>query len=142
MKLTPDRPPTTPEALAVLRAFEDCSLPLADWNHQAHCVVGLFYIENEPLASAIERLSSAICQYHDANESGRSDGYHATLTTLFMARLDDFLNRRGRPEINDVLLAALWADPISKLDYALTRYTPETLWSGEARRRFVLPDRR
>jgi hypothetical protein len=119
-------------------AFEQCTLPRAEWTHLAHIRLAWLYLGRYPFDLALDRVRDGIRCY---NASQGSDGYHETITVAFVRLIrsrmatreagEDFDGFRSRnPELFDR------RPPILE-----RHYDPATLASAVARREFVEPDR-
>jgi hypothetical protein len=67
------------EVQALVVAFEQASVPAAEFTHAAHIAVGLAYVAEAPLPLAAERMRTALI--HFVATHGAS-GYHETLTVF------------------------------------------------------------
>ena len=70
----------------LLRRFEDCTLPFAEWTHRAHVRVGYLYLIRYPFPEALERVRKGIQAYNAAHdvEEGPTSGYNETTTQAFL----------------------------------------------------------
>jgi hypothetical protein len=71
-----------------------------------------------------------------------TQGYHETITRTFLRGVRLFLAEADPREPLHALVNALLLSPMGKRDWPLSFYSPELLFSVEARRRFELPDLR
>ena len=137
-RLKIDTPFTSETEIAELvRLFESCELPYERWTHRAHLAVAVAYLERYPLAVATDRARTRIPQYN--NVRGDGVGYHETITVLYMRLVERVMRvapDAGRHDLVNDLAARF---PVSWL---LGYYSPERLWSPEARAGFVSPDLR
>ena len=129
------------EVDALAKAFEERTLPKAEWTHAAHLVVGLYYCHRHPADIAKNEMRERIRRLNDAHGTPNTDasGYHETITVFWLETVAEYLDRTGRDrglaESANGLLAEC-DDPRLPLKY----YTRERLFSTEARRHFVEPD--
>lgn len=127
------------EIEAFIRAFEDCTLPAAEWTHDRHLVMALWYLRRFPSDEATRRIRDGIRRYNLSR--GNPNGYHETITLAWAAVITDFLAGcpadRPLEELSDELLASR-----GDRDYLLRFYSWERLFSDEARSRWVPPDLR
>ncbi len=125
-------------------AFERLSLPLAEWTHEAHLSVGLWYLYHYNEDEALCRLRVGIISYNNAtgvpNTSNR--GYHETLTLFWVKILNKFLQKLGQQDSFECTLRALLDSPYASKKLPFEYYTEELLFSVEARGRWVAPDLR
>lgn len=121
-----------------LAAFEACTLARADWTHEAHVRTAWLYLIRRPFADALRLVREGIPRLNRARGAD-PDAYHDTITVAFVrviaARLGDpgesFPAFRGR---NPDLLA-------KHFPALLRHYSEGRLYSADARRGFVEPDR-
>ncbi|MEM7203623.1 MAG: hypothetical protein AAF628_25390 [Planctomycetota bacterium] len=124
----PGAPPPTPaEAADFVRRFEAGTLSLDDWNHRAHCLVGLVLLLRSPGADVLPELRTAIGQFNERSGVANTDdsGDHETLTRTYADGLAAFVRRHAATDLSQELLVALWADPVSTMEYARQRYSPD-----------------
>ena len=132
---------TSAEVLRLVREFEACALPRAEWTHHAHLTVGLWYLLRHDEAAATRLIREGIKRYNRAwgVETTPTGGYHETITLFYVRIISKFLAQAGR----DCTLAALANSLISECgarDLPLAYYSRERLMSWEARTRWVEPD--
>src|SRR5687767_10729265 len=70
------------EIATLVEQFEQSRWPYERWTHRAHLAVAAFYLRTLPLAEATERMRFHIQQYN--RTCGDPNGYHETITVLFM----------------------------------------------------------
>lgn len=122
---------------ALLAAFESCTLPKAEWTHEAHVRTAWIYLTTRSYDDALTALRTGIPKYN--RSLGNKTGYHDTVTVAFAriiaARIlaspdDDFPDFRERH-----------SDLFAKSPSPLARYySRERLASPEAVASFVEPD--
>ena len=125
---------------ALVRGFESCTTPPAEFTTPQHLVVALFYLRNSRLTveEAAGRLRAALYRYLDHNGVDRRK-YNETIT-LFWLRRVRVSGRRGpcahgrRTRRTEMLAGCGSAKLIN--DY----YSQERLFSDEARIGWVEPD--
>ncbi|HZC38343.1 MAG TPA: hypothetical protein VE221_06685 [Sphingomicrobium sp.] len=118
------------------------TLPRAEWTHEAHLAATTWLLTRRPDVHIDEQLPDTIRRYN-ASVGGVNDdtqGYHETITRVFLHGVRLFLNEADGKEplhelVNDLLLS-----PMGRRDWPLRFYSPERLFSVEARRNFVPPD--
>ena len=126
------------EIEALVRAFEECTLPHAAWTHREHLTVALWYLRRHPRHEATQRMRAGILRFNGRH--GRLAGYHETITLAWIALIACFLAERDEGQS----IAALTNDLIKacgEKDYLLRHYSKEVLLSDPARRGWVPPDR-
>jgi hypothetical protein len=55
------------EITALVRGFENCTLPFARWTHEAHLTVAIFFLSSLPTDEATEHIREGIQRYNLAN---------------------------------------------------------------------------
>jgi hypothetical protein len=67
---------------ALLRQFEDCTLPFGEWMHRTHVKVTFLYLRSHGFDEALARLRTGIKAYNAANNvpDGPLMGYNETTT--------------------------------------------------------------
>ena len=132
---------TAREVEALVRDFESCALPFAEWTHGAHLTVALWFLLHHDWPEAVALVREGIKRYNRAHgvAQTRERGYHETLTVFWMRHVRAFL-REDRNEGRS--LAALASELCETADKTLPlrHYTRERLFSWEARLGWVEPD--
>jgi hypothetical protein len=129
------------EIAAIGRGVLDLSLPKPRWTHAAHFAAALWLISCRSDLDASRDMPGFIRAYNEATGVANTDteGYHETITQASLRAARSFL----RQDPQRTLFAtcnALMASPLGKSDWLLTYWTRATLFSVEARRRWVEPD--
>ena len=129
---------TDDEVTEMVARFEACEWPYPRWTHRAHIGLALVYLRQYPFETALQRARHHIPLYNRTR--GDPDGYHETITVLFMRRADRYL----RDQAGFVPLTAAVEELAAACDmrWPLDYYTPDRLWSAEAKAGWVEPDRR
>jgi hypothetical protein len=134
-RLKLDIPFQSDEEIAVLvEMFEECRWPYVLWTHRAHLAVAVHYLRRLPFPDAVDRARQHIRLYNQT--CGDGDGYHETITVLFMRLVAAHLEDHCSSEAN--LVDELC--PNHGVQWLLRYYSPERLWSAEAKARWVEPD--
>jgi hypothetical protein len=123
------------------KAFIHCRLPCEEWTHEAHLSVGLWHCLQYSPSEALNLLRERIKRYNVAcgGVNTASQGYHETLTQLYLNLILSFLAEADRTIPMDALAESLiqaYGDRSLPLQY----YSQERLFSEEARRQWVEPD--
>lgn len=128
---------TDAEVAETVLQFEACELPYPRWTHRAHLAVALTYLTAHPFDEALVRIRHHIGLYN--RTCGDPTGYHETITVLFLRRVAQYLRQTTGP----VSLAAAVEELAATCDmrWPLRHYSPERLWSAEAKAGWVEPDR-
>ena len=97
---------STESAAALVRAFEDCTLPRERWTHAAHLVVGLWYVVHLGRRRGLEAVSAGIQRYNRASARTLRErwGYDARVTREWIERIADFVGDATTAELDDALL--------------------------------------
>jgi AcrR family transcriptional regulator len=119
-------------------AFEGGTLPCERWTHRAHVGVAVSYLRQLPFEAALDRMRRHIGLYNEG--CGHPDGYHETITVLFLRRIA----RSLRDDTDEEGLARTVAGLAAAYDmnWPLAYYSKSQLWSAAARRGWVEPDLR
>ncbi|QNM83039.1 hypothetical protein H8M03_01350 [Sphingomonas sabuli] len=119
------------------------TLPRAEWTHEAHLAATTYVLLRRPDVDVDASLGDIIRAYNASVGGVNSDteGYHETITRTFLAGVRLFLAEADRREPLFELVNDLLRSPIGKRDWPLRFYSPERLFSVEARRSWVRPDR-
>lgn len=119
------------------------TLPKGDWTHEAHLAACLWIVRDCPDIAPERDMPGIISRYNESLGGVNSDteGYHETITQVFIAAVRDHLNDRPKGEgVCDCVNALLVSDR-GRRDWPLRFYSKERLFSVQARRGFVAPDR-
>lgn len=129
--------PTGDGDATFLQALESCALPNGQFRHRDHLRAAWLYVNRDGVPQAIEAMDKTI--RHFAAHHGQHDKYHKTLTAAWVqlvafhaachpaTTFDEFA--AANPQLLDTQLPMRF-------------YTKERLFSREARRQWVEPDRR
>jgi hypothetical protein len=131
---------TDEEVLEVVRRFESCELPTADFNHREHLLVALCYLRRMGDADALSHMRARIGSYAAAHGVNPSL-YHETITAFWLRRVRAYLERADAGLGPAGMINALAAECGSSrlvFDY----YSKELIDSEAARRAWVEPDLR
>ena len=125
----------------IVREFIALTLPKSAWTHQAHLRVGLWHALRYPDAETLELLRGRISAYHEATGVAKSaqSGYHETITRFYVHVIRVFVGSANPDSPIDELAHALieqWGDK----NLPLRHYSPQRLFSAEARRAWIEPD--
>lgn len=131
----------------VIRQLEDCTLPLASFDHRAHLQAGFGYLQRHGFAGGLAAMAAALRRF--AAHHGKHGLYHETVTAAFLAlihqRMAEDLAAAGEEIVLAGARALDWerfaaAHPdLLARDLLARYYSRETLRSDLARHCFVLP---
>ena len=132
---------TADEILALVRRFEDCTLPREEWTHAAHLTVALWHLLQFDWPEAVARVRARIKRYNAAHgiHPTPTGGYHETLTIFWLRVVRTYLEAERNEARALVHLANELAATHDK-GLPLSHYTRERLFSPEARAGWVEPD--
>jgi hypothetical protein len=117
-------------------------LPRVDWTHEAHLAATTYLLTRRPDID-IDRALPGIIRAYNESVGGVNDdtqGYHETITRLFLHGVRLFLAEADLSEPLHELVNELLRSPMGRRDWPLRFYSSERLFSVEARLRFVPPD--
>lgn len=119
------------------------TLPREDWTHEAHLAACTWIVRDCPDIKPEHDMREIISRYNESVGGVNSDteGYHETITQVFIAAVRDHLSARPVEESLCACVNALLVSDRGRRDWPLRFYTRERLFSVEARRGFVAPDR-
>lgn len=121
----------------------DRSLPKSEWTHAGHFAAALWLGRHrKDLTSPVE-IRRLIMSYNEATNTANTDtgGYHHTITLASMRAAVDHLERLGSKTPLHVALRTLMASDLGHHDWLLAYWNHETLFSVQARREWIEPDR-
>lgn len=118
------------------------TLPRAEWTHEAHLAATTYLLLRHPEIDLDTELPGIIRRYNESvgGVNSDSEGYHETITRVFLHGVRLFLSEAERSEPVHELVNELLLSPMGRRDWPLRFYTPARLFSVEARRTFVAPD--
>lgn len=119
-----------------------CSLTKADWTHEAHLAACLYLLTQRPDVDVDAEIAGIISRFNESVGGVNDDagGYHDTITRAYLAGVRLFLRTHTTGGLAD-RVNALLVSPVGRRDWPLDFYSRERLFSVEARRAFVEPDR-
>lgn len=120
----------------LVRDFETCEINLAEFKHQQHLAVALWYLRHLNYEGACEKMRGGLQRLTTAY--GQS-GYHETITLFWLKRVRRFLSDRHEEEATFALANRL-ADVYGNKTLISEYYSEETLNSAKARNEWVEPD--
>ncbi|MBC9914252.1 hypothetical protein [Chitinophaga varians] len=129
------------DILDLLHQFESCTLPKAEWTHEAHLVVAIAYNVLYGRVEALGRARKNIIRYNEAVNTPNTDhsGYHETITCFWIWLTDCFLKTQEDKSIVMVCNAFMRSRYTYKR-MPLHYYSSSLLFSTTARKALVEPD--
>ena len=118
------------------------TLPRIEWTHEAHIAATTYLLLRRPDVDIDRELPGIISRYNESVGGVNSDteGYHETITRAFLHGVRLFLSEADPREPLYELVNGILLSPMGRRDWPLRFYSPEKLFSVEARRNFVPPD--
>jgi len=118
------------------------TLPRPEWTHEAHLATTTYLLTRRPDIDIDKQLPGFIRAYNESvgGVNSDSEGYHETITRVFLHGVRLFLAEADRKEPLHELVNELLLSPMGRRDWPLRFYTPARLFSVEARRNFIPPD--
>ena len=118
------------------------TVPRPDWTHEAHLAATTYLLTRRPDVDIDAELPGIIRGYNESvgGVNSDSEGYHETITRLFLHGVRLFLSEADGDEPLHELVNELLLSPMGRRDWPLRFYSAERLFSVEARRKFVPPD--
>lgn len=123
--------------------FRDLTLPKAEWTHEGHLKVGLWFLLRYPPDVAMALLRDGIRRYNVATGVPNTDtgGYHETVTRFYVTVIGKFVASAERTRPTDELAAELVGE-FGDRELPFRYWSREVLGSTAARRGWVEPDLR
>jgi hypothetical protein len=143
--MTDYRPRLFDSDAAVARVGEGLlarNLPREEWTHEAHLAATTYLLLKHSEIDLDADLPGLIRRYNESvgGVNSDSEGYHDTITRVFLQAVRLFLSEADPAEpvhklVNDLLLS-----PMGRRDWPLRFYSRDRLLSVAARRGFIPPD--
>ena len=120
------------------------TLPRSEWTHEAHLAATTYLLLKRPDVNVDRELPELIRRYNESvgGVNSDSEGYHETITRVSLHGVRLFLEEADRTDPLHELVNELLLSPMGRRDWPLRFYSPQRLFSVEARRQFVEPDLR
>ena len=117
--------------------FETCAFPVSDFNHKAHLRLAYIYLVENMIEKAMPIMRESLNRFIQHNGVPASK-YHETLTQAWLRAVNHFMHNTEKAESS---LSFIAQNPeILNTDIMLSHYTPDVLFSEEARQTFVHPN--
>lgn len=140
-----DRAPFASEAeiAAIGAGLAARTWPAKHWTHDCHWAAALWLISARGLAAAQADMPGMIRAYNEASGGVNSDteGYHETITQASLLAADAALSEAGPGALLHEVCNTLCAGPHGRAGWIEAHWSRERLFSPEARRIWVAPDR-
>jgi len=117
-------------------------LPREEWTHEAHLAATTYLLLRHPEVDLDAELPDLIRRYNESvgGVNSDSEGYHDTITRVFLHGIRLFLGETDLREPLHELVNGLLLSPMGRRDWPLRFYSRERLFSVDARRDFLRPD--
>jgi hypothetical protein len=118
------------------------TLPRPEWTHEAHLATTTYLLLRRADIDVDKELPGLIRRYNESvgGVNSDSEGYHETITRVFLDGVRLFLSEADPKEPLHELVNELLLSPMGRRDWPLRFYSRERLFSTEARRHFIEPD--
>jgi len=118
------------------------TLKREEWTHEAHLGATTYLLLRRSDVDVDAELPGIIRRFNESvgGVNSDSEGYHETITRVFLHGVRLFLAEADDSEPLHELVNELLLSPMGRRDWPLRFYSRELLFSVEARRRFVPPD--
>jgi hypothetical protein len=113
-----------------------------EWTHEAHLGATTYLLTRRPDIDLDKELPGIIRSFNESVGGVNDDtqGYHDTITRVFLSGVRLFLAEAGLNEPLHELVNELLLSPMGRREWPLRFYSADRLFSVEARRHFVPPD--
>jgi hypothetical protein len=144
--MTEYRPRLFASDAAVARVGEGLlarNLPREEWTHEAHLAATTYLLLRHPEIDLDSELPGLIRRYNESvgGVNSDSEGYHDTITRVFLHGIRRVLGAADSSKPVHALVNEILLSPVGGRDWPLGFYSRDRLFSVEARRAFVEPDR-
>jgi hypothetical protein len=132
---------TENEIISLIDRFEKQQLPKAEWTHEAHLVVAIWYLKKYDWGESIGIVRENIIQHNEFVGTPNTDteGYLETITRFWLWTAQQFLKSVEERTIEE-LCNAFILSPYAVNKYPLEYYSRELLFSVHARKNWIEPD--
>lgn len=131
---------TTEGITLLIEGFENCTWPCDQWTHQAHLVMGVWYVSRHSVEAAGDIIREAIKRYNVScgGANTATGGYHETITQFYIGYIQHYLEAAGNQSLTDLVndFCLHHGDKNLPLRY----YSKDRLMSVEARFGWLEPD--
>ena len=114
----------------------------AEWTHEAHLAATTYLLLKRPDIDLDKELPDIIRRFNESvgGVNSDSEGYHETITRAFLRGVRLFLAEADPREPLFELVNELLLSPMGRRDWPLRFYSPQRLFSLEARQNMIRPD--
>jgi hypothetical protein len=123
--------------LKFLAKFEAADFTAAEFGHREHLQIAYIYLAQSSFEIALVRIEFGLRGLL-AHLGAPQSKYHQTLTRAWLLAVQHFMRSKGQSASFAEFIQH--ATPLLDQSVMETHYTPERLWSDDARTRFLAPD--
>ena len=121
----------------IVAAFEDATIDAAEFDHEAHLLVGWRFLQEQSLVDAIRRFTAALKRL--TQKLGVPGKYHETITCFYLIKIAERCTGKAATDWSAFKDAN--PDLFARNPSLIRQYYSESLLASEdARQAFVLPD--
>ena len=121
----------------IVAAFEDATIDAADFDHEAHLLVGWRFLQDQTLLDALKPFSAALKRL--TQKLGVPGKYHETITWFYLIKIAE--RRAGQAATDWSAFKDANPDLFARNPSLIRQYYSESLLASEdARQAFVFPD--
>ena len=122
------------ERLNIVELFNQSKLPKPEWTHEAHLLVGIWYLKTYNFEDAICRLREKIILLNlfHGTVNHQSSGYHETLTLFWLKIIQIYININAENGIEE-LSANFLSSRLSDRELPFLFYDKDELLSPSCR---------
>lgn len=133
---------TIPYLEDLMRRFELQRVEKSEWTHEAHLAAAIWYNWHLSKDAALSKIRDLILAHNVAVGTPNSDtgGYHESITSFYMFVAQKFISQNKFHTVDEACNAFISSD-VAGRDAPLALWSKELLFSTEARRNKVNPDR-
>ena len=125
------------------RGLLDRSLPKLEWTHATHFAAVLWLLRHRGTSAVTTGMPDWIRGYNDVTGVANTDtgGYHETITMASIRAAGAVLATHGAVVPLHEVVNVLLASELGRSDWLLRYWSRPRLFSTEARRRWIDPDK-
>lgn len=117
--------------------FEKLTLPYKNWTHRTHLALAVYYLRRLSTEDALTEMRTRINAYNVS--CGDPNGYNETVTVLFLRKIAS--EQALRPSLMTMHEEVARLEVLCSVDWIYQFYSPELIWSPEAKKCWVNPDK-
>jgi hypothetical protein len=131
-----------PTARDLAARFAACAIAKAEWTHDAHVMVGAWFVEHHGASEATAKLREGIRRLneHHGTPNSETSGYHETITRAYVQLLESLFGHCPDHLTFEDRVELLRKSRLRERTFLFTFYSQEVLRSATARHEWVEPD--